>query len=132
MAWGGMGGGMSESVEEAVAREGRGRSSDIKETVLGGLATAMGVEDEEEEDEDEEEEEDGVGLLPDSVEEPVRNLGGSNACLGGRGSCWGSCDGRGSGAKRTPADSTEGRGMHIQTDKKTNKQTKGSMCWRKS
>lgn len=36
---------------------GRGRSSTIRETVLGGLATAMGAEDEEEDDEDDEDDE---------------------------------------------------------------------------
>lgn len=45
---------------------------------------------EEDEEEEEEEEEDEVGFLPDSVEGVVRNLGGSRACLGGGGSCWGS------------------------------------------
>lgn len=91
---------MSDSLRES--REG---SSTIRETVLGGLATAIGAEEEEEEDEEEEdEEEEGVELLLDSME----GLGGSRACLGGGGgSCWESGAGRGSGAKRTPADSTE-------------------------
>lgn len=87
LAWGGTGGGTSESVEEVVVRDGRGRSSAIRETVLGGLATATAAEEEEEEEEDEDEEEEGVGLLPDSVEGAVRNLGGSRACLSGGGSC---------------------------------------------
>ena len=104
MAWGGTGGGASESAEGA-AGEGRGGSSTISETVLGGLATGTAAEEEEEEEDDEEE--DGVGLLVESVEGAVRNVGGSRACLGGGGSCWESFAGRGSGAKRTPADSTE-------------------------
>lgn len=73
-----------ESAKEAATSGGRGRSSAIRDTVLGGLATAMGAEDEEEEEEVDEEGE-GVGLLPDSMEE-VRNLGGSKACLCGGGS----------------------------------------------
>lgn len=90
LAWGGTGGGVSESAEEGAVMEGRDVSSTIKETVLGGLATAMGAEDEEEEEEEEEDEdEEGVGLLPDSLERAVRNFGGSRACLGGGGSC---CD----------------------------------------
>lgn len=102
LAWGGTGGGTSGSAGEV-----RGVSSTIRETVLGGLATATGAEeDEEEEEEDEEdEEEEAGGLLPDSVEGAVSSLGGSRACLGG-GSCWESCAGC-SGAKRTPADSTD-------------------------
>lgn len=90
MAWGGTGGGVSVSAEE-----GRGGSSAIRETVLGGLATATGAEEEEDEveEEEDEEEEEGVGLLPDSVEGAVRDLGGSRACLGGAGSCWESCIG---------------------------------------
>lgn len=91
MAWGGMGGGMPESAEEGAATERRGGLSTISETVLGGLATAMGAEDEDEEDEDDEEVEaegeEGVGFLPDSVEGPVRNFGGSSACLNGGRSC---------------------------------------------
>ncbi len=88
LAWGGTGGGTSESAGEGAAREGRGRSSAMRETVLGGLATATAAEEEEEEEEQEDdEEEEGVGLLPDSVEGVVRYLGGSRACLGGGGSC---------------------------------------------
>lgn len=92
LACGGTGGGTSESVEEEALRDCRGRSSTIRETVLGGLATGAAAAEEEEEVEEEEEEdeaEDGVGLLLVSV---VRNLGGSRACLGGGGSCSGSCD----------------------------------------
>lgn len=84
MAWGGTGGGVSESAEEGA---GRGGSSAIRETVLGGLATATAAETMEEEEEEEDEEGVGVGLLPDSVEGVVRNLGGSRACLPGGGSC---------------------------------------------
>lgn len=88
LACGGTGGGMTVSAEEGAAREGRGGSSAIRETVRGGLATDIAAEDEEEEEEeDEDEEEEGVGLLPDSVEVAVRNLGGSRACLVGGGSC---------------------------------------------
>lgn len=65
MAWGGMGGGVSESVEEAAVREGREASSTIRDTVLGGLAIGTAAEEEEEEDE-EDEDEGGVGLLGDS------------------------------------------------------------------
>lgn len=88
MAWGGTGGGMSESAGER-AEDGRGGSSAIRETVLGGLATAIGTEEEEQEEEEEEEdeEEEGAALLPDS------NLGGSRACFWGGGSCWESCAG---------------------------------------
>lgn len=103
LAWGGTGGGASESAEEGAAGEGRGGSSTISETVLGGLATGKAAEEEEEEEDDEEE--DGVELLVESVEGAVRDVGGSRACLGGGGSCWKSFAGRGSGAKRTPADS---------------------------
>lgn len=106
LAWGGTGGGASESAEEGAAGEGRGGSSTISETVLGGLATGTAAEEEEEEEDDEEE--DGVELLVESVEGAVRDVGGSRACLGGGGSCWKSFAGRGSGAKRTPADSREG------------------------
>lgn len=89
MACGGTGGGTSESVEEEALWDCRGRSSTIRETVLGGLATGAAAAEEEEEEEVEEEEEedeaeDGVGLLLVSV---VRNLGGSRACFGGGGSC---------------------------------------------
>lgn len=82
-------------MSESAAGGSRGGSSTIRETVLGGLAIATAAEDEEEEEveEDEDEEEEGVGLLPDSVEAPVRNLGGSKACLGGGGSCCESCVG---------------------------------------
>lgn len=114
LACGGTGGGTSgsaavEEEEEGGLRDCRGRSSTMRETVLGGLATGTAVEEEvedveeAEEDEDEEEdEEDAAGILPDSVEEEeeVRNLGGSRACLDGGGSGCESCD-----AKRTPADS---------------------------
>lgn len=65
LAWGGMGGGVSESVEEAAVREGREASSTIRDTVLGGLAIGTAAEEEEEEDE-EDEDEGGVGLLGDS------------------------------------------------------------------
>ena len=60
------------------SREG---SSTMRDTVLGGLATAIGteVEEEEVEEEEDEDEEGGVGLLLDSME----GLGGSRACLGG-------------------------------------------------
>lgn len=87
LAWGGTGGGKTESTEEEVTREGRGGSSISRETVLGGLAMATRAEDEEEEDDEEDEEGEGVGLLVDSVEDAVRNLGGSRACLGSGGSC---------------------------------------------
>lgn len=66
MAWGGTGGGVLESAKAAATSEGRGGSSAIRETVLGGLATAMGVEDEEEEEEVDEAGE-GVGLLLESM-----------------------------------------------------------------
>lgn len=104
LAWGGTGGGASESAGEGAAWEGRGGSSTIRETVLGGLATATAA-DEELEEEEEAEDEGGVGLLLGSAEGVVRNFGGSRACLGGGASCCESCSGRGSGAKRTPADS---------------------------
>lgn len=71
LAWGGTGGG-SESAEEA----GRGRSSTMRDTVLGGFATAT----EEEEDEEEEDEDEEVGAA-------VRNLGGCSACLLDGSSC---------------------------------------------
>lgn len=90
LAWGGTGGGVLESAEEGAVTEGRGGSSTIKETVLGGLTTATATEEEEEveeEDEVDDEEEEGVELLPDSVEGAVRNLGGSRACLSEVGSC---------------------------------------------
>lgn len=45
----------------------------------------------------------------------ARNLGGSKACLGGRGNCCESCVGGVSGVKRTPADSTEGVDTHTNT-----------------
>ena len=92
LAWGGTGGGMGESPEEGAARKGRDGSSTIRETVLGGLATAMGVEEEVDEvEEEEDEEEEGVGLLLDSVEGAVRDFGGSRACRAGAGSCCESC-----------------------------------------
>lgn len=94
LAWGGTGGGTLESVEEDVVSDGRGRSSAIRETVLGGLATATAAEEEEvEEEEEEEEEDDEAEEGVDSVEGVVRNLGGSRACLSGGGSCWESCGG---------------------------------------
>lgn len=91
LAWGGTGGGTSESAEEGAVRDGRGRSSASRETVLGGFDTATAAEEEEDEDEEDEEEdedeEEGVGFLPDSVKGALRNLGGSRACLSGGGSC---------------------------------------------
>ena len=127
LAWGGTGGGASESAEEGAAGEGRGGSSTISETVLGGLATGTAAEEEEEEEEEDDEEEDGVGLLVESVEGAVRDAGGSRACLGGGGSCWESFAGRGSGAKRTPVDSTEGEHTckHLRRGDNKNGNTKG-------
>lgn len=107
LAWGGTGGGVS--AEGGAVKEGRGGSSPIRDTVLGGLATAMGTEDEEEEEEeDDEEEEEGVALVPGSVEDVVRNFGGSRACLGRGGSCGVSSFVEGLWTNWTLADSTEG------------------------
>lgn len=75
MAWGGTGGGVSESGS-------LGGSSINRETVLGGLATATAAEELEEVEEEDDEEEEGVGLLPESV----RNFGGRRACRVGKGS----------------------------------------------
>lgn len=135
LACGGTGGGTSgsaaveEEEEEGRLRDCRGRSSTMRETVLGGLATGTAVEEEledveeaEDEDEEEEEDEDVPGILPGSVEEEeeeeVRNLGGSRACFDGGGSCCESC-----GAKRTPADSAaETTHTTTQTQNDTNAQ----------
>lgn len=57
LAWGGTGGGTSESAEEGAVRDGRGRSSASRETVLGGFDTATAAEEEEDEEEEEEDEE---------------------------------------------------------------------------
>lgn len=90
LAWGGTGGGLSKSAEEAVLLGGQGGVSLIRETVLGGLEMRTSTEEEEEEEEDEAE---GAGLLADSRGKPAGNLGGSRACLGGGGSCEESCIG---------------------------------------
>lgn len=66
LAWGGTGGGVSESVEEAAMREGREASSIIRDTVLGGLAIDTAAAEEEEDEDEEDEDEEGVGLLVDS------------------------------------------------------------------
>lgn len=71
LAWGGTGGGTSASAEDGPVRDGRGKSSASRETVLGGLATGTAVEEEEEEEEQEEEEDEeekGLEFLPDSVD----------------------------------------------------------------
>lgn len=113
LAWGGTGGGALESAEEGAAREERGGSSAIKETVLGGLATATAGDEGDDEEEEEENEEAGEApLLLDSVDGARRDLGGSRTCLGGGGSRAGSCPGSGSEEKRTPADSMEGVRTH--------------------
>lgn len=83
--------------------------SPIRDTVLSGLATAMGTEDEEEEEDDEAEDE-GVGLLHGSLKGGRRNFGGSRACLGRGGSCEVSSLREGLWTKWPPADST---GLHI-------------------
>jgi len=90
----------------------------MRETVRGGLTTAMGTEEEDdevEEADDDDEEEEEAGLLPYSVEAVVRHLGGSRACLLDECSCWESFGGRGSEGKRTPADSTESEHKHTHT-----------------
>lgn len=129
LAWGGTGGGMSESAEDGAVREGRGGSSAIRETVLCGLATATGTEVEEEE-EDEDEEEEGVGLLVDSAVGVLRYFGGSRACLDKGGSCGVSSFGEGSWTKWTPADSTEGlHTKETQTLKKMSQQQVFYCCY---
>lgn len=127
LACGGTGGGTSgsevEEEEEGGLRDCRGRSSTMRETVLGGLATGTAVDEEvedveeAEEDEEEDEDEDAAGTRPDSAEEAeeVRNLGGSRACLVG-----GSCE-----AKRTPADSAVK--SHTRTHKDNHQDTAGDL-----
>lgn len=82
---------MSESVEGGTGWKVLAVLSIIKETVLGGLARATGVEDKEEEEDEEDEDEDEAGLLTRSLEGPVSKTGGSRACLGKAGLCWQSC-----------------------------------------
>lgn len=127
LAWGGTGGGVSaESAEGGVVKEARGGSSPIRDTVLGGLATAMGTEDEEEEEEDDEEEEEGVGLLPGSEEDVVRNFGGSRACLGRGRSCGVFSIGEGLWTNWTPADST---GLHTKQTNIREETTATKVLW---
>lgn len=108
LAWGGTGGGILESAEEAAGMGREGKSSVIRETVLGGLA--IGTSLEEEQDEEEEDEEGGVAYAWKSEGRLVEGLGGSKACLSGGGSCLESGAGRGLGAK-IPAESKETGGQ---------------------
>lgn len=90
LAWGGTGGGILESaVETAGMGRGMGRegkSSVIRETVLGGLEIGTSLEEEDDEEE-EEDDEGGFAYLLESGGRLGRGLGGSKACLGGGGSC---------------------------------------------
>lgn len=85
LAWGGTGGGKADSAGEGAGGAGRGGSVTIRETVLGGLATAITGGEEEEDDEEEEEEEEDEE--EEEGEGRVTHLGGSRACLCGGGSC---------------------------------------------
>ena len=130
LACGGMGGG-----ESGVAGTKREGSSLMRDTVLGGLATATATaEDDEEEEEEEEEDEDekeaggaAVRLEGSEGRGGLCFLGGSRACLPGGGSLRESRVASrslagleaGMGAKRTPADSEARTHTHTHTHKHT-------------